>query len=447
MNTSLPKDVAISTVSKTGFAFVLVTSLFFLWGFSNNLNPILIPHLKKSFTLTTTQSTLVDSAVYIAYFLMALPAGYVMNRFGYKIGIITGLSFFSIGSFLFIPAANTQSYTFFLFALFVIACGLGFLETAANPYAVALGPHKTSTQRLNLAQTFNGLGAALAPVIGARVILVKGYTDNQLHAMTAHIKQLALASEASSVKTPYFILGTVLLIIALIFAVIKLPQIQHKTTGGEKSKNIFHAFKHKHLTWAVIAQFCYVGSQVCVFSLFVLYATKSAAINEMKAADYLGGCGIMFLVGRLLGTFLMRYIRPNRLLTSYAVINILLCLAAITTHGMITVYGVMLICFFMSVMFPTIFALGIADLGDDTQYGSSLLIMSIVGGAILPRVFGMISDSTGNIQFGYVVPLCCFVVIAYFGWKGYQSEYAAGLNAEDESVDSELTIAHNTIGG
>src|SRR5438309_3234939 len=185
MNTALPQNTTATTATKTGFAFILVTSLFFLWGFSNNLNPILIPHLKKSFTLTTTQSTLVDSAVYIAYFLMALPAGYVIKRFGYKIGIITGLIFFSIGAFLFIPAANTQSYIFFLFALFVIACGLGFLETAANPYAAALGPHETSTQRLNLAQSFNGLAAALAPVIGARVILGKGYSEQQLNTMAA----------------------------------------------------------------------------------------------------------------------------------------------------------------------------------------------------------------------------------------------------------------------
>jgi MFS transporter, FHS family, L-fucose permease len=211
MNTALPQNATMTAASKTGFAFILVTSLFFLWGFSNNLNPILIPHLKKSFTLTTTQSTLVDFAVYIAYFLMALPAGYVMKRFGYKIGIITGLLFFSIGAFLFIPAANTQSYVFFLVALFVIACGLGFLQTAANPYAAALGPHETSTQRLNLAQSFNGFAAALAPVIGARVILTKGYTDEQLSVMTNEAKKNALASEASSVKTPYLILGTVLL--------------------------------------------------------------------------------------------------------------------------------------------------------------------------------------------------------------------------------------------
>src|SRR5437868_1000353 len=194
MNTAIPKIVTANNFSKTGFAFVLVTSLFFLWGFSNNLNPILIPHLKRSFTLTTTQSTLVDSAVYIAYFLMALPAGFVMKRFGYKTGIITGLLFFSVGAFLFIPAANTQSFIFFLFALFVIACGLGFLETAANPYAAALGPHETSTQRLNLAQSFNGLAAALAPVIGARVILTRGYTGEQLSAMTAGAKKIALAS-------------------------------------------------------------------------------------------------------------------------------------------------------------------------------------------------------------------------------------------------------------
>lgn len=430
MNTSLPKGISTARVAKTGFAFILVTSLFFLWGFSNNLNPILIPHLKKSFALTTTQSTLVDSAVYIAYFLMALPAGYVMKRFGYKIGIITGLLFFSIGAYLFIPAANTQSYTFFLYALFIIASGLSFLETAANPYAAALGPHETSTQRLNLAQSFNGLAAALAPVIGARVILTKGYAEEQLNAMTADAKRIALALEASSVKTPYLILGSVLLLIAIAFALTKLPKIQHKETGRTKSQNIMHAFRHKHLTWSVIAQFFFVGAQVCVFSLFVLYATNSAGINEVKAADYLGACGIAFLIGRFLGTFLMQYIKPNRLLAIYAVINTLLCLVAIAAHGMITVYTVILICFFMSIMFPTIFALGIADLGGDTEYGSSLLIMSIVGGAIFPRIFGVISDSTGNIQLGYIVPLICFVIVAYFGWRGYKVINAVEIEKE-----------------
>lgn len=436
MNASFPKNAATSAVSKTGFAFILITTLFFLWGFSNNLNPILIPHLKKSFTLTTTQSTLVDSAVYIAYFLMALPAGFVMKRFGYKVGIITGLLFFSIGAFLFIPAANTQSYIFFLFALFIIACGLGFLETAANPYAAALGPHETSTQRLNLAQSFNGLAAALAPVIGARVILGKGYSEQQLNAMAAEARRIALASEASSVKTPYFILGSVLLVIAVVFAFTRLPKIQHKETGKKKSQNILHAFKHRHLTWSVVAQFFYVGAQVCVFSLFVLYATKSAGINEMKAADYLGACGITFLIGRFLGTFLMQYIKPNRLLAIYASVNTLLCIVAITAHGMITIYAVIGICFFMSVMFPTIFALGITDLGGDTEYGSSLLIMSIVGGAILPRLFGIISDSTGDIQMGYVVPLICFVIVAYFGWKGHKT--VEDIEFEDEPVTAIL---------
>jgi FHS family L-fucose permease-like MFS transporter len=321
---------------------------------------------------------------------------------------------------VFIPAANTQSYTFFLFALFIIASGLSFLETAANPYAAALGPHETSTQRLNLAQSFNGLAAAIAPLIGGRVILTKGYSEVQLNAMTADARRIALASEASSVKTPYFILGTFLLMIAIAFAVTKLPKIQHKETARKKSQNILHAFKHKHLTWAVIAQFFYVGAQVCVMSLFVLYATKAADISDVRASDILFICGLAFLAGRFIGTFLMRYIKPNRLLAIYAAINTLLCIVAILAHGMITVYAVILIYFFMSIMFPTIFALGIADLGGDTEYGSSLLIMSIVGGAIMPRIFGIIGDSTGNIQLGYVVPLICFVVVAYFGWRGYK---------------------------
>jgi FHS family L-fucose permease-like MFS transporter len=350
---------------------------------------------------------------------MALPAGFIMKRYGYKIGIITGLLFFSIGSFLFIPAANTQSYNFFLFALFVIACGLTILETAANPYASALGNPETSTQRLNLAQSFNGLAAAMAPVIGARVILTKGYSDTELNAMTTSARKLALASEASSVKAPYFILGAVLLLIAIVFALTKLPKIQHKE-GGQTSKSIFHAFRHKHLTWSVIAQFFYVGAQVSVFSLFILYATKSAGIDEVKAADFLGACGIAFLIGRFSGTFFMKYIKPHQLLAIYAAINALLCFIAISAQGMVTVYTVIAICFFMSIMFPTIFALGIKDLGGDTEFGSSLIIMSIVGGAILPRVFGYIADATGDIQLGYIVPLVCFAVVCFFGWRGYK---------------------------
>ncbi len=401
------------------FAFILITSLFFLWGFAHNLDPILIPHLKKSFTLSTTQATLVDSSVFIAYFLMALPAGFIMKKFGYKIGIITGLLLFAIGSFLFVPAANNQSYEFFLVALFIIACGLTILETAANPYAASLGDPSTSTQRLNLAQSFNGLAAALAPVVGARIILTKGYSDAELSSMTDAAKKIALASEASTVKLPYIILGSVLVCIAVIFALTKLPKIQTEE-GHVASKSIFHALKNKHLSWAVAAQFFYVGAQISVFSLFILYATKSAGLTEIKAADFLGACGIAFLIGRFLGTILMKFIAPNKLLAIYAAINILLCIVAVTATGMITVYTVIAICFFMSIMFPTIFALGIKDLKGDTEFGSSLIIMSIVGGAILPPIFGKISDVTANIQFGYFVPMVSFIVIFFFGWKGYK---------------------------
>lgn len=407
--------------NKSLFPFILVTSLFFLWGFAHNLDPILIPHLKKSFTLSTVQATLVDSAVFIAYFIMALPAGFIIKKYGYKMGIITGLLVFAVGSFLFIPAANTQQYFFFLFALFIIACGLTILETAANPYATALGDPATGTQRLNFAQAFNGLAAFLAPVIGARIILTKGYTPVQLGHMSQAGRELALAAEASTVKMPYLVLGCVLVLVAVLFAFTGLPKIQrHAKEESSGKKNILHALKHGHLAFGVAAQFFYVGAQVCVFSLFILYATKSAGIGEVKAADYLGICGLAFLIGRFFGTFLMRYFQPGNLLAIYACINILLCVLAIVGQGMITVYTVIGICFFMSIMFPTIFALSIKELRGDTELGSSLIIMSIVGGAILPRVFGYISDTTGNIQLGYFVPAVCFAVVAYFGFKGHR---------------------------
>jgi FHS family L-fucose permease-like MFS transporter len=397
--------------------FILLTCLFFLWGFAHNLDPILIPHLKRSFTLTTTQATLVDSAVFIAYFFMAIPAGYIMKTWGYKMGIISGLLLFSVGAFLFVPAANHQSYNYFLIALFVIACGLTILETAANPFATALGDASSATQRLNLAQSFNGLAVALAPAIGARVILTKGYTDQELAGMSDSVRKVALATEAYSVKTPYTILGIVLLVIAIVFYFIQLPDIRNKQVNNE-NQSLLKTFRHKHLSWAVIAQFFYVGAQVSVFSLFILYATQVVNITEVQAADYLGIGGLAFLIGRFLGTALMKFIAPNKLLTAYAILSALLCLIAIYAKDITAIYALIGICFFMSIMFPTIFSLGIKGLGPDTEMASSLIVMSIVGGAILPRIFGLISDSTGNIQMGYIVPLVCFIVVAYFGWRG-----------------------------
>nr|WP_121270480.1 L-fucose:H+ symporter permease [Pedobacter schmidteae] len=409
------------TKNKYLFPFIMITSLFFMWGFVHNLDPILIPHLKRSFSLSTLQASLVDSAVFIAYFVMALPAGFIMKKYGYKTGIIIGLAFFAIGSFLFIPAANTQLYVFFLGALFIIACGLTILETAANPYASLLGPPETATFRLNFAQTFNGLAATLAPMVGVRVILIKGASDEELNKMTESARQLALASEASSVKTPYLILGSIILVIALIFIFLKLPEIKDEEEGNVKKTGIFHALRHKHLSWAVTAQFFYVGAQVCVFSFFILYATKAAGISEQTAGDYAGyGMGLAFLLGRVIGTFLMKFIKAESLLVIYALINVVLCGIAITSGGTLALVSVIGIAFFMSIMFPTIFSLGIKDLGSDTKLGSSLIIMSIVGGAILPPVMGYISDVTHNIQIGYIVPLICFVVVLLFGLKGHK---------------------------
>jgi FHS family L-fucose permease-like MFS transporter len=402
-------------IKSTQAPFILITCLFFLWGFAHNLDPILIPHLKKSFTLTTTQSTLVDSSVFVAYFIMAMPAGFIMKRWGYKMGIIAGLLLFAIGSFLFVPAANHQSYNYFLVALFIIACGLTILETAANPYASRLGDPATATQRLNLVQSFNGLAVALAPAIGARLILTKGYSDTELATMTETARKAALAMEAYTVKTPYTILGIVLLLIAVIFYFIQLPDIRE---SSDHKVTIKETLQHSHLRWAVIAQFFYVGAQVCVLSLFILYVTQSANVTEIQAADYLSIGGLAFLIGRFLGTALMRFIQPKKLLTTYAIICVALSALAIVGKGTITIYTVIAICFFMSIMFPTIFSLGIDSLGKDTEMASSLIVMSIVGGAVLPRFYGLISDSTGNIQNGYIVPLIAFAVVAYFGWKG-----------------------------
>lgn len=407
------------------FPFILVTSLFFFWGFVHNLDPILIPHLRKAFNLTDLESSLVDSSVFIAYFVMALPAGYIMRKYGYKSGIMIGLILFGIGSLLFVPAANSLQYIYFLGALFIIACGLTFLETAANPYVTILGPAESATKRLNFSQSFNGLAAFIAPAfVGPMILSDKNYTQTQIEAMSPAIRQAFLESEAASVKMPYLILGLIILAVAVIFYFTNMPDVKDEDVEGENGASFSGALKSMRLRWGILAQFFYVGAQVCVGSFFIKMATTSAGIDEDSAAKYLGFFGLAFMLGRFFGTFLMQYINPRKLLIIYTFINIALTIVAITGSGIIVVYCLIAIAFFMSIMFPTIFSMGIDGLGQNTKIGSSLIVMSIVGGAFLPPILGIISDQTASIQYGYIVPLVCFLVILLFAFNVHKTDEA-----------------------
>ncbi len=407
-------------------AFALITSLFFLWAFLHNINPILIPHLKKACQLTDLQSSLIDTAVYLGYFIVALPAGWFMHKFGYKKGILCGLILYAIGAALFIPAASARSYNFFLFALFIIASGATFLETVANPYITKLGDKASAEQRLNFAQSFNGVGAFIAPIIGGQFILSGiEHTPQEMQQMSPEQLNSYLSFEAGTIKIPYMIIAGVVLLVAIFFVFTRLPEIREEETienDGHGAKTFsWNIFRHSHAKWAIIAQFFYVGAQVGVGSFFIRFARFTMNLPEKDAAYYWGFIAMVgFMVGRFAGTFFMRFIQPAKLLSLYAVINILLLIVALTATGNIAVYALLAVPFFMSIMFPTIFALGIKDLGEEGKIASSFLVMSIVGGAIIPPIMGQISDKTGSIQMAYIVPLLCFIVIFYFGWKGYK---------------------------
>lgn len=402
--------------------FILITSLFFLWGMAHNLDSILIPHLKKACQLNNRQSTLIDTSVFFAYFIMAIPAGMIIKRFGYKNSIITGLLVFAAGAFLFVPAANTRTYELFLFALFVIGCGLTILETSANPYAAILGPPESSSKRLNLAASFNGLAAMVAPIVGSLFILSgKSFTPEQMAAMPEVEKSAYLMSEAASVKLPYIILGSVLVLVAIIFFFMHLPSMKPQHTEVEVKPGFFSVLKFSHLSWAVVAQFFYVGAQVCVTSFFIRMAEQGANMDEKTAGYYLGVYGFLFMAGRFIGTFFLKYVKDYVLLSIYCVLSIVLCAVAIYGSGIFVIYALGGIGFFISIMFPTIFSLGLVGLKSNTETGSSWLVMSIVGGAILPYVMGYLIDMKhDDIQAGYIIPLLCFVVILYFGVFGHK---------------------------
>jgi len=407
--------------------FILITSLFFLWGMAHNLDSILIPHLKKACQLNNRQSTLIDTSVFLAYFLMAIPAGMIIKKVGYKNSIIIGLLVFATGAFLFVPAADTQAYELFLVALFIIGCGLTILETSANPYAAILGSPESSSKRLNLAASFNGLAAMVAPIIGSMFILSgKSFTPEQMAVMPDAERIAYLTGEAAAVKLPYIILGTILVLVAVLFYFMHLPSMKPEHTEVEVKPGFFSVLKYRHLSWAVIAQFFYVGAQVCVTSFFIRMAEQGANMDEKTAAYYLGLYGVLFMGGRFIGTFFLKYVKDYVLLSIYAVLSAILCAVAIYGSGIYVIYALGAIGFFMSIMFPTIFSLGLVGLKSNTETGSSWLVMSIVGGAILPYGMGTLIDMNhDDIQSGYIIPLVCFLIILYFGVFGHKVKKVA----------------------
>jgi FHS family L-fucose permease-like MFS transporter len=409
--------------NKNLFAIGLITTLFFLWGFALNLNPILIPHLKKACQLTDLQSSLVDSASYLAYFILPIPAALFMKRYGYKGGILLGLLLFALGAFLFYPAAVVRSYAFFLSALFIIFSGAAFLETAANPYITVLGDPAGATQRINFSQSFNGLAAFLAPLLGGMFILSgKNLTSAQESKMSTEQLNAYLNKEASAVQIPYLIIGFVVLLVALLIYKTKMPEIAEddQAITEEDDKSLGHRIrlllKEKELMAGAFAEFFYVGAQAGVLSFFIRFSERVAGMDEKPAAVYLSISLIGFMAGRFIGTALMKFISPVKLLATYCLINVVLLLSAIMLHGKFSVFALMGVAFFMSIMFPTIFSLSIRGLGAKTKLGSSLVIMGIVGGAVFPPIMGRISDMS-NIQMAYLVPVVCFAYIFYFAYK------------------------------
>ncbi|WP_423736196.1 L-fucose:H+ symporter permease [Chitinophaga caseinilytica] len=391
------------------FPFILVTSLFFMWGLSYGLLDVLNKHFQNTLSIDKARSTLLQAAYFGAYFLMALPAGLLMKRYGYKFGIIFGLLLFAAGAGLFYPSAHYANFNAFLFSLFVLASGLTFLETAANPYVTILGEPSTSEQRLNLSQCFNGLGSFLGPYIGM--------------ALFFHGNEGDKGGDLESVQLVYIVMAVVVLLIALLFYRTNLPEIKEATdavANGQPAQKS-SLFQRKHFVWAVVAQFFYVAAQVGVGALFMNYVVEywGTGSSDKLASGLLGLALGLFAVGRFVGTAIMRKVAPNKLLAVYALICAVLSCVVMAGAGVASVVALIAIFFFMSIMFPTIFALGVKDLGARTKEGSSFIIMSIVGGAVMPYVMGSIADSAST-AIAFIVPLICFVVVLFYGWKGYK---------------------------
>jgi MFS transporter, FHS family, L-fucose permease len=418
--------------------FILVTALFFLWGIPNNLNDVLIRHFMKSFAISRFQAGLVQSAFYMGYFLLALPAALMMKRAGYKAGFVVGLLLFATGAFLFYPAAQLGSYGFFLFALFVIASGLSFLETASNPFIAQLGDPDSSERRLNFSQAFNPLGAITGALVGTIFIFsgVELKPQEIVARQAAHTYEAYLRFETLRVVRPYLVIGFIAVAWAVLIIRTKFPVMGTESEAGSSQRGSFaQLLGQRHFVLAVIAQFFYVGAQVGTWSYFIPYVQEYAHKPEKTAGYFLTGTLVAFGVGRFASAYLMRFVSPSRLMGFYALANILLVGVGVFQPGWIGIWCVFLTSFFMSLMFPTIFALGLKGLGANTKIGGSFLVMAIIGGAVLTPLMGLVSEKFHSLALSYAIPLFAYIYIcAYSFWGSRRMEIRGALSESAQST-------------
>lgn len=401
----------------------LIFCLFFLWAISSNLLPTMIRQLMKTCELNTFEASFTESAYWLAYFIFPIPIAMFMKRYSYKAGIVFGLSMAAFGGFMFFPAAMVKSYWMYLCVFFIIATGMCFLETAANPYVTVLGKPETAIRRLNLAQSFNGLGAFIAAMFLSKLVLSgNNYTRETLPVGYEGGWEAYIQHETEAMRLPYLVLGLLLVVVALVFVFTKFPKIADESNMEKHGKLIdFSVLRNSHLRWGVIAQFFYNGGQTAINSLFLVYCCVYAGLSEAEATTFFGFYMLAFLTGRWVGTALMVKFRPANMLLVYSLTLILLCIVIAVFGGYVGIYAMLAVSFFMSIIYPTQFSLALQGLGDQTKSGSAFLVMAVVGNACLPQFTAFIMHTNEHVyHIAYVVPMICFAFCAYYGWKGYK---------------------------